>query len=86
MFIFSADGHLWLALTLTDNEDLCGLISRCLWFGGLHFLEKLLKDPDKWLIVFRAEHLGDKRATFCQELTGQFEGHEGQMSYEGTQD
>lgn len=86
MFLFMADGHLWLPLTLTDDKDLCRLISRRLWLGGLHFVEKLLKDPDKWLIVFGAEHLGDKRSTFGQELTGQLEGHEGQMSYEGTQD
>lgn len=86
MLIFSADGHLWLPLTLADDKDLCRLISRRLRLGGLHFVEKLLKDPDKGLIVFRAEHLGDKRATFCQELTGQLESHEGQMSYEGTQD
>lgn len=76
----------WLPLTLTDNEDLCRLISRCLRLGRLHFVEELLEDPNKWLIVFRAEHLGDKRAPFRQELTGQLEGHEGQVSYEGTQD
>lgn len=72
-----------LPLTLTDDEDLGRLISRCLRLGRLHFVEELLKDPDKWLIVFRAEHLGDKRATFRQELAGQLEGHEGQMRYEG---
>lgn len=87
MFFFSiVDVHLRRPLTLTDDEDLCRLISRSLWLGRLHFLEELLKDPDKGLIVFRAEHLGDKRATFCQELTGQLEGHEGQMSYNWTQD
>lgn len=75
-----------MSLTLTDDEDLCRLIPGGLRLGGLHFVEKLLKDPEKWLIVFGAEHLGDKRATFCQELTGQLEGHEGQMSYKGTQD
>lgn len=77
-----ADVHVRLPPTLTDDEDLCRLISRCLWLGRLHFVEELLKDPDKRLIVFRAEHLGDKRATFRQELTGQLKGHEGQMSYE----
>lgn len=86
MFRFGADMPVWLSLTLTDDEDLCRLISRRLWLGGLHFVKKLLKDPDKWLIVFRAEHLGDKRAAFCQELTGQLEGHEGQMRCEGTQE
>lgn len=86
MFIVRADGSLRPQLTLTDDKDLCRLVPGCLWLGGLHFVEELLEDPDKWLIVFRAENLGDKRATFCQELTGQLESHESQMGYEGTQD
>lgn len=70
---------LW-ALTLTDDEDLGRLIPGCLWFGGLHLLEELLEDPEQRLVIFGAENLGDKSATFGQKLTGQLQGHEGQMS------
>ena len=74
------DCSLMLQLTLTDNKDLSRLVPRRLWFGRLHLLEKLLEDPEQRLVVFGAENLGDKSATFIQKVTGQLQCHEGQMS------
>lgn len=81
IFLLITNSSLSLPLTLTDDEDLGRLIPGCLWLGGLHLLEELLEDPKQWLVVFGAEDLGDKGATFVQEVTGQLQGHEGQMSW-----
>lgn len=80
VFNLIKNSNLQLPLTLTDDKDLCRLISRGLRLGGLHLLEELLKYPEKWLVVFGAEDLGDKGATFCQKLAGQLQSHEGQIS------
>ena len=69
------------SLTLTDHEDLSRLISRGLGLGGLHLLEELLEDPEQRLVVLGAEDLGDEGAALVQELTGQLQGHEGQVSW-----
>lgn len=71
----------WLLLTLTDDEDLCGLVSGCLRLRGLHLLEELLKDPEQRLVVFGAEDLGDERPAFVQKIAGQLQSHEGQMGW-----
>lgn len=68
-------------LTLADDEDLSRLVSGGLGLGSLHLLEELLEDPQQWLVVFGAEHLGDKRAPFGQEVTRQLQSHQGQMSW-----
>ncbi len=81
VFLLITDRHLQLPLTLTDDEDLGGLVPRRLRLGGLHLLEELLEDPEQRLVVFGAEDLGDESATFGQELAGQLQGHEGQMSW-----
>lgn len=49
--------------------------------GGPHLLEEMLEDPQQRLAVFGAEHLGDKRAPFGQEVTRQLQSHQGQMSW-----
>lgn len=69
-----------LALTLTDDEDLCRLIPRCLWLCSLYLLEELLEDPEQWLVVFGAEDFCHKSATFGQKFTSQLQSHQGQMS------
>lgn len=73
-----------LPLTLTDDKDLGGLVPRRLRLGGLNFLEELLEDPEEWLVVLGAEDLGDESAAFGQKITGQLQGHEGQMSWRGS--
>lgn len=70
-----------LPLTLTNDKDLGGLVPGRLRLGGLHLLKELLEDPEQWLVVFGAEDLGDESATFGQKVTGQLQGHEGQMSW-----
>lgn len=79
--LVSTNGSLLGPLTLTDDKDLGGLIPRCLRLGGLHLLKELLKDPEQRLVIFGAEDLGDKSAALGQKVTGQLQGHEGQMSW-----
>lgn len=62
--------------TLTDDEDLGGLVPRGLRFGGLNLLEELLEDPHERLVVFGAEDFRDERAALREELAGQFESHQ----------
>lgn len=81
IFILPLTSDRWLLLTLTNNKDLCGLVSGRLRLCGLHFLEKLLKNPEQRLIVFGAEDLGDERPAFVQKVAGQFQSHEGQMGW-----
>lgn len=78
-----ANSNRHLPLTLTDDKDLCRLIPGRLRLSSLHLLEELLEDPEQWLVVFGAEDLGDKGATFGQKVTGQLESHEGQMCWKG---
>lgn len=78
-----ANSNQHLPLTLTDDKDLCRLIPGRLRLSSLHLLEELLEDPEQWLVVFGAEDLGDKGATFGQKVTGQLESHEGQMCWKG---
>lgn len=78
-----ANSNQWPPLTLTDDKDLCRLIPGRLRLSSLHLLEELLEDPEQWLVVFGAEDLGDKGATFGQKVTGQLESHEGQMCWKG---
>ena len=73
-------GCMSASLTLTDHEDLSRLISGGLGLGGLHLLEELLEDPEQRLVVLGAEDLGDEGAPLVQELTGQLQGHEGEVS------
>lgn len=67
-------------LTLTHHKDLSRLIAGGLGLGGLDLLEELLEDPQEGLVIPGTENLGDEPATLAQELTGQFQGHEGQIS------
>lgn len=71
------------SLTLTDDENLSRLVPGRLRLGGLHLLEELLEDPEQWLVVLGAEDLCDEYATFGQKLTGQFQSHEGEVSWWG---
>lgn len=69
-----------MEITVTDDEDLGGLVTGSLRLGGLHLLEELLEDPHQGLIVFGAKDFGDKGPSFCEKLAGQLERHEGEMS------
>lgn len=81
IFILSLTSNRWLLLTLTNDEDLCRLVSGRLRLCGLHLFEELLKDPEQRLVVFGAKDLGDERPAFVQKLAGQLQSHEGQMSW-----
>lgn len=39
-------------------------------FGGVNFVEKLMKDPDEGLVVPGTEDLCNKPTTFVEELAG----------------
>lgn len=66
-------------LTLAHHKDLGRLIAGGLGLGGLDLLEELLEDPQEGLVIPGTENLCDEPATLAQELTGQLQGHEGQV-------
>lgn len=75
--VFPTPSHL---LTLAHHKDLSRFIAGGLGLGGLDLLEELLEDPQEGLIIPGTEHLGDEPTTLAQELTGQLQGHQGQIS------
>lgn len=66
---------------MTDDKDLSRFVTGGLWFGGLDLLKELLEDPHERLIVFRPKNLRDKRPALVEKLAGEFESHQGEVSY-----
>ena len=48
--------------------------------GSFDFAEKLGEDPDEVVVVDGAEDFGNKGAALCEELDGEFEGHEHELA------
>ena len=70
--------ELWVYLggsleALAHNEDFRRNCSRRRWLGRLNLVEKLLKRPQKGVVIGRSEHLGHKGTARLQQVTSQLE-------------
>jgi hypothetical protein len=65
-----------VSVLLTDDEDLCRLVSRGLRLEGFYLVEELFKDPNQRVVICRPEHLGHERASLPEHLGSESEGQE----------
>ena len=60
-----------LEISLANDEDFGGLMTRSLGFGGEDFLEKLLEEPHEGVVILGAKHFGHEPGAFPHELRRQ---------------